>query len=336
MNDEHRRYTDGMSLVTAAPLKRLTRPVEPPAFRLTERDCLILRTLAANRFNSSEQIARAIGASHPKARHRLRLLWANGLIERPAQQHVWASSFYDEGNRPLIYSLARKGARLLAERRQLIDPRIASILNNNARTTAPFLAHTLEVAQAMLAFRASGEGTSRLIDHAELLPFLPEATRASRDPFCLSVSFTHELRPATLRVRPDRLFSLVMPDNTRCNFALELDRSTEVITPRSKHLSAKSSIKKKQLGYYHAWRQDKHTTLWGFKSFRVLFITPSETRLEHMIAAQREITRDRLAGLFLYTTGDRLARHGAFGPAWTSAKADGLSLLPSALDPQRS
>lgn len=336
MTSEPRRYNDAMSLVTTAPMKRLTRPAEPPAFRLTERDVEILRRLAADRFNSSEQIAHAIGASHPKARYRLRLLWANGFIERPAQQHLFAASFYDEGNRPLIYALARKGARILAERRQVLDPRLAATLANNARTTAPFLAHTLEVAEAMLGFRASGATTPRLIDGAELIAYLPEATRASRDPFCLTVSFTHEARPVTLRLRPDRLFSLVMADGTRMNFALELDRSTEVITPRTKTLSAKSSIRKKLLGYFHAFAQRKHTTLWGFSSFRALFVTPSETRLTHILAAQRQITRDRLAGLFLYTTPERLARHGALGPAWVSAKADGVCLLPSPPDPQRS
>jgi hypothetical protein len=33
------------------------------------------------------------------------------------------------------------------------------------------------------------------------------------------------------------------------------------------------------------------------------------------------------AGLILYSTPDRLAHHGALGPAWISAKRTDLSLL---------
>ena len=76
-----------------------------------------------------------------------------------------------------------------------------------------------------------------------------------------------------------------------------------------------------------AWRERRHTEAWGFQSFRVLTITPSEKRIDNMIAAQRAITNTAAAGLFLYTTPDRLAASGAFGDAWVNGAGEPVRLL---------
>jgi len=174
-------------------------------------------------------------------------------------------------------------------------------------------------------FACRADGRLRLIDHHELLPLMPAETRAKRDPFKLSVPFEHNAKSITLAVVPDRVFSLVYPDDTRHNLSLELDRGTMDIN--AKRIVGKSSFRKKLLGYYNAWLQKKHTETWGFQSFRVLTITPSEKRLVNMLKAQREVTRDRASGLFLYTTPERLAAEGALGPAWTSSRQDHISLV---------
>jgi hypothetical protein len=221
---------------------------------------------------------------------------------------------------------------LLAEHGTPVDQRL-DWTTKNKRATAPFLAHTVEVAEAMLAFRfpTAETGGPQLIDHVELLPLMPEETRGKRDPFKLSVEITHNHKSITIAVVPDRLFSLAFPDGTRMNFALEIDRGTMDIN--AKRLVGKSSFRKKLLGYYNAWRQNKHTDVWAFKSFRVLTVTPSEKRLANMLKAQRDVTNDSVSGFFLYTTPERLAAHGPFAPVWVSGRADHVSLLPSTLTP---
>jgi hypothetical protein len=320
------RYDESMALV-ASPLKRLSRPETPPSFRLTDRDRDILLFVALARCATSEQVARRVGGSPRGVGCRLKLLFRAGYLDRPVHQHTYLASFFDEGNRPLVYALGRKGARLLAEDGAPVDDRL-DWTTKNKRATAPFLAHTVEVAEAMLGFRfpAHESDGPELIDHAELIPLMPEETRAKRDPFKLSVEIKHNHKPITIAVVPDRLFSFAFVDGTRMNFALELDRGTMDI--KAKRLVGKSSFRKKIIGYFNAWAQKRHTETWGFKSFRVLTVTPSEKRLANMLKAQQDVTKGSASGLFLYTTREQLAVHGPYAPVWTTSKADGISLLP--------
>jgi hypothetical protein len=77
--------------------------------------------------------------------------------------------------------------------------------------------------------------------------------------------------------------------------------------------------------------QDRHREQWGFQGFRVLTVTPSESRIKGMLTVQRKITNGRAAAMFLYTTPQRLAEHGAFAPIWMSADGDGQRLLQEAV-----
>ena len=55
---------------------------------------------------------------------------------------------------------------------------------------------------------------------------MPELSQRTRVPFCLRVNVRHAGKYISIPAVPDRLFSLVYPDGTRHNFALELDRGT--------------------------------------------------------------------------------------------------------------
>ena len=134
-------------------------------------------------------------------------------------------------------------------------------------------------------------------------------------------------KPLTLRVIPDRLFSIRREEKDRWNFALEEDRGTENLTHRSKKLTAKTTFAKKCTGYYHAWKQGKHVEAWNFQNFRCLTITTSDVRIDHMLDVQREVTNDYATGLFLYSTRERIEEHGVLGPAWRSSKEDGITLV---------
>lgn len=323
-------YNSAMSRLAVRPLRRLSRPEAPPPFRMTGRHIAIMRALVHYRHLSSDQIVRIVGGSERGVGNNLRSLFWHGYISRPPSQNTYLIAFFDEGNRPLVYGIARKGVRFLAELGDDVDERLDWRGKNNR--TAIFLAHTLEVSSTMMHFAAAcgGEGAPRLLDHGELIPFFPEPTRGLKDPFALRVTFMHERKPLTLTVVPDRLCSLVYADNTRHNFAIEQDLGSMSVGTKSTRLVGKSSIRKKQIGYFNAWKQRRHTEVWGFQSFRCLFVVPSEARIHSMLKCQREATNGTAPGLFLYTTPQRLAANGALGPAWISSTTDNISLLSTA------
>jgi len=330
------RYNNERMQTLSPPKKRLSRPDGDhlPPFRITDRDIAIVRSVARFRFLRSDQIVRFLGASEQPILVRLKKLYWHAYLDRPEHQHSQLAAFLDEGNHPLVYGLGRAGARLLAELGDPIDDRL-DWRTKNKRATNLFLAHTLEVADVVMAFdfACAKVGALPIIDHHALRPFLPEETRRLRDPFRLRLAvhprelpkgLKHD-EPITIGVLPDRLVSLPYRDSTRDNFAIEHDRGTMDV--RSKQLVGKSSYRRKLLGYYHAWRRGLHTKVWGFQRFRVLTVTPSEERIGHMIDAQREITNNTAPGLFLYSTPERLAAHGAFGDAWVSSKGEWISIL---------
>src|SRR5258708_6312855 len=92
---------------------RFRRVSEPPAFRLTEDDVVIVRHLARHRFLRSTQIAALINRSVDRTNDRLCRLFHAGYIDRPrAQLDYYPTS----GSAPMVYALGDLGARLLAER----------------------------------------------------------------------------------------------------------------------------------------------------------------------------------------------------------------------------
>lgn len=315
------------------PLKRLTRSDAPlPPFHITDRDCHIVEAVARLRFANVPQIVRVVGGSEQNVGRRAYKLFRYRYLDRPQNQKVELTTF--DGSPPLVYGLGSKGAQLLAGRGLPFSEKLDwSAKNSKAR--APFLAHTLAVAETMLSVGLScrEQGEPHLIDHHDLLPYLPARTRDSDDPFHIRVTIQPRDLPKALELKdplkigvvPDRLFSFHHEDDMRQNFALEFDTGSMDI--RSKKVVGKSSYRRKLLGYYHAWKQGLHTRVWGFQSFRVLTITPSGVRINHMIDAQREITNNTADGLFLYTTPERLAERGPLADVWTSSKHDGILLL---------
>jgi hypothetical protein len=317
-------------LVQREPVGRLTPPAVPPPWRVTDRDLSILQAIAHFRHVTCDQIATLLGMSRRAARRRLYLLWAHGLVLRPSQQHVYLAHLYAEGTPSLVYGLTRKGAALVADRPGLDAERLRWQFG---KITPAFLAHTIETAEAMIAFHLAARAQGlQLIDHAELLPYFPPATRASPRPFRLSITLTRAGKELSLAVTPDRLFSLLPDATSRFNFALELDRGHMPIARRS--LSG-TSFARKVMTYFAAHQQKRHTQVWGFAGFRVLTITPSEPRLAHMLDRQREIVGGKGSNMFLFSTPARIAASGPLGPAWISGKGETVSLLPAATPGER-
>jgi len=322
-----RPYNGDMATMTAPTLlKRLSRPENPPSsFRITQRDVEIVRAVARFGYLTSEQIIRYLivlfgPMSHQQVLRRLHILFDSHYLNRPEHQHLQLSSFSH-----FVYGLGREGAHLLARLGDPVDPRLQWAAKNSASAT--HLMHTLETAQTMLEFERACRSTAnlQLLDHAALLPHVPDATRELDHPFRLRVTTQHDFKKVAINVVPDRVFSIVLAAEQRHNFCLELDRGTMSVAAR--RITSKSNYARKILGYYEGWKQQRHRDQWGFQGFRVLTITPSETRIANMIDAQRDITGNRVAALFLYSTPERIAAKGALGDVWMSSEADGISLL---------
>lgn len=270
----------------------------------------MLKAIARYRFLTSEQVRRIVGGSERGVRNRLRILAAHAYLVRVASDIT----------EPFAFGLANKGARSLADH---VNHHLDWTAKND--TTEYFLAHTLAVAETMLQFDlAARDGAVRLVDHHALLPDMPERTRDARDPFCLRVRIVHHDKALTVPVIPDRLFAFRYADGTTHNFALEQDMGSMDIW--ASRLVGKSSIRRKLIGYFHAREQKRIAEQWAFKSFRVLIVTTTETRIESMLKAQRRVAPDCPPGLFLYSTPERVARQGALGPAWITSKSDNVSL----------
>jgi hypothetical protein len=325
-------YNTSMQAMTVSPQdRRSIRRHDVPSFRITPRIVAILAALDRFGILTSQQIARLDGGSHQKVLRILKRCFDAGLVDHAGSSAPPLTPFFDA--RPLCYALSRKGARVLADAGVPVN---VSLDRTTKNKRAVLLQHTVDVAETMLfGFHAACaiDGAIRLIDQHDLA--LPSATAALRKPFYLRTDvhpadFPHLGKllkePIELGAEPDRLFNLAKSDNTGWGFALELDRGTMDVSARSLR---KATFFRKQLAYYAAWIAGRHTEQWGpaFKAFRVLTVTTSDARIQHMIEQQRAITQGANSGLFLYSTPDRISASGAFGAVWTSSTGDRISLL---------
>src|SRR5437763_7647061 len=106
-----------MHVPLPAPVKfprrpRFRRASEPPAFRLTDDDVVIVRQLARHRFLRSTHIAALVGRSLDRTNDRLGRLFHAAFVDRPRAQ----LDRFPIGSAPMLYALADRGARLLRQR----------------------------------------------------------------------------------------------------------------------------------------------------------------------------------------------------------------------------
>jgi hypothetical protein len=143
-------YNDSMDTETlAAPSRRprFRRATEPPAFRVTDADVVIIRQLARYRFLRSTHIAALVGRSIDRTNDRLSLLFHAGYVDRPrAQLDYYPTS----GSAPMVYALANRGARLLIERYGIHFAKVAWRRRNH-KAGRPFIEHQLEIVDFQLA-----------------------------------------------------------------------------------------------------------------------------------------------------------------------------------------
>jgi hypothetical protein len=272
-------------------LPRFSRSSNVAPFRLTERDCDIIRTVNRHRFLRSSHIVALLGGSPQQVVRRLQLLYHHGFLERPRCQLDY---YHQGGTREMVYGLGNKGGAFLREECGF-PLRDLHWGEKNRSVGRVYLEHALLVSSVMVALELACRKTGRvrLIQGEELQR--PDTRRSGRPSFRWKV----DVDGFPLGVVPDRAFALDRGDDagtqTRAFFFLEADRGT---MPVIRDSLSQTSFYRKLLAYQATWSQSIHRERFGFHRFRVLTITKSAERVQSLVSACARLTRGH--GLFLF------------------------------------
>jgi hypothetical protein len=240
--------------------------------------------------------------------------------------------WYVRGSEPLVYALGNRGAETLES---LGEVRRGGVRwhTKNRNLSRIFLHHTLMVAEVMVAFEVACRGREgvRFIPPEEALAGAPEATRRLRLPFRWQVEVVLQGgKLHRLGVEPDKVFGLELqgaPENRRrAYFFLEADRGT---MPIARKRLAQTSFSRKLLAYRETWRQGVHRRHFGIPNFRVLTVTTSKERVEHLV----EVCRSLLGGgsrLFLFADWEKLGRKSILAHEWAIGYRELVQLVERA------
>ena len=277
-------------------LPRFKRSAKIAPFRLTDRDREILTYVHRHRFLRSDHLKALLPGSPQQILRRLQLLYHHGFLERPLSQ----LDHYQAGSRRMAYGIGNKGAALLKHELALPFHRLQWGQMN--RVGRIFLDHALLVSDVMVAFEVACRRRNQVRLLAPDEANLPTATARKREPF----QWTAEIAKGVVcGVIPDRVFGLEASDasgrKNRCWYFLEADCGTMPVTRRNMD---QSSFCRKLLAYEATWRKNLHRTRLGFDRFRVLTVTRSPERVEHLLEACSQLQRGQ--GLFLFTDASSL------------------------------
>ena len=211
---------------------------------------------------------------------RLQRLYHHGYLERPRCQ----IDYYQSGSRRIAYGLGNKGAAWLKRELSLQFHQLD--WKQKSRVGRLFLEHALLVSDIMVAV----ELACRNREDIRLLS--PDDLRIQnmREPFQWKVDIGQRQKCGVI---PDRVFGLDLNGN-QCWYFLEADRGTMPIVRTD---LSQTSIFRKLMAYEATWSRGLHQSQFGFQRFRVLTVTTSPQRTDHLIEAAQSLPGGQ--GLFL-------------------------------------
>lgn len=297
-------------------LPRYKRVLPATPLNPTPRDREIIALVHKHRFLRSSHLRALLGGGAQGVTRRLQTLYHHGFLERPRSQIDY---FGKGGSRSIAHGLGNKGAALL--RGLGFSPHPSRAGPGSRAVGRLFLEHALLVSDIMvgleLACRRGGQAT--LIPPAEFPIRATSATRGWR------VDLPGHPR---LGIVPDKVFALASTATSEGNppalCFLEADRGTMPVRRRG---LGQTSMWRKLLAYEATWSQGLPSRRFGFGRFRVLVVTRSKARLEHLLEACAALPRGR--GLFLLIDKETLLQSGDFLSApWRDGRGHPASLLP--------
>ena len=253
--------------------------------------------------------------SRQKVSRLLRDLYDAEYIERVLGPVTNLTEFSAVHRMPTTYALAQNGAHHLSRHRSRSarSPRLAS--QKSPRRKSSHIDHTIGVADFVIAFlAASKEHGLELIDHHDLIPYLPPAARDAKT-LTLSVS----VDGVEYTRRPDRLLALSDGIGQRLHFVHEW-HSGEMPNRRDPGAlwrgHRQSNFADKIWIYWKAREAGAFRAVWGATNVRILTVTASDESIVNLSRQVARITERPLTKLFLFTTPARLFRDGPLAPIW--------------------
>jgi hypothetical protein len=303
---------------------RFRRASEPPAFRLTDDDVVIIRQLARHRFLRSTHIAALVGRSLDRTNDRLKCLFHAGYIDRPrAPLDYYPTS----GSAPIAYALADAGARLLMQRDGIAFANV-EWSRKNREAGRPFIEHQLEGIDFLVAVQLATRDRAdiRFVSPQDTVAAFPEQTRAAPNPLRMPVKLSHKGTMHEIGLVPDLVFGLHFSDGSRRCFMVEIDRGTMPIV-RTDFLQ--TSFERKMRVYLAAYAAKQHERHFGWKSFRVLTVTTDQHRMQSMTDALRQlrIAHSPGASLFFFATRQELAATNPLAHSWRDGSGRPVRLI---------
>jgi hypothetical protein len=317
--------SNGAIATIASRRPRFHRAPESSAFRVTEGDIAIIRHIARHRFLRSTHIAALAVRSIDRANDRLCHLYHAGYIDRPRAQLDY---YPTKGSAPMVYALADRGAQLLRERGEIGLSGI-DWGRKNLEAGRPFIEHQLEIADFEVAAQLSAERSGYHYTNAKDIgsKSLAAAGLDSGNPFAFRVTVSHQGARHEVGLVPDIAFAIDLKKRARRNFVAEIDRGTMPITRAD---FSQTSIERKLRSYLSAYVSRLFEQKFGWKHFRVLFVTSDDSRVRSMVNALQSIQPPGAAGssLFLFASRDALRAADPLTANWRGVDGSLRRLLP--------
>lgn len=259
------------------------RPERPPLLTLSNEDEEILRHVRRHRFLRAFHIMRLSKSAPRHVLFRLSALFRHGYLNRPKSQWKYDRSLR---HRDVVYSLGKRGVRHLQSLGEVESHRI-----HEKRVGQVYLEHTLEVADFMTRLEAE-------LPDGVTLEYLDDGASNQRSIASCSWTVPIHYRGEVLSIGvvPDRVFRLSTKDEELL-FCLEVDRGT---MPVVRSNPAQSSFYRKLLAYHETWRTGLHLNQMNWRRFRVLTLTSSRERRNHIIEVCKEVVQTGGSGLFMF------------------------------------
>lgn len=299
---------------------------------LTERDKTILRYLYARRFLTTDHIQWLTDSkSRTKLNYRLKDLFDARFLDRPPIQE---QIFSHANKRPLVHALGNKGIQYIKETMGFKVPQSVDWTDKNRKVKSKdFLEHVLGVSD----FFVSAELTTadldgiRFVSEDVVIAQSPGRTAALPYPLRLPTGF--DWLDGTFVQRstvPDGMFALTDSrsdgEPRKSFYFLEYDTGSMPVVRSSIN---QSSIIKKMFGYADIYGRKLHVKRFGYRNFRVLFVTRGKDRIQSMIDAYEQHVRDLCPpGAFLFADYDALMSRSPFGDVWVNGIGQPAVFVP--------
>ncbi len=254
---------------------RYVRPSAPIPLVVQRRDRAILSAIATHRYLRSDHVRRLFWprATLARARRRLRALWAAHFVDRLYLPQVVAQSDAERptnGRGLAIYSLARRGAELVAEERLENVDAIPHTPEAN-RVGYATLKHHLVVTDLLVDVEAAGGS-------------LGLATTIRRE-----TTFRQALHQAR---RNGFAGAAIVPDGAFTVFGAYGHRSFYVEVTRAGMKAGNESLRAKLDTYLRLNRERFFRRVYGDKTIRaVIWLFPTESRLNVALRLLKRIGR---------------------------------------------